>query len=77
MFVCLLYVGERGAGLFPGSTALNPAAVSPGCRGTLSTAGAGRFRLGAAARHPAGHAAVGVAGDEHLIQLLLDLGQLV
>lgn len=47
LFKCV-YVVERGVGLFPGSTALNPGAVSPRCRGTLSTPGAGCFRLGAA-----------------------------
>lgn len=80
LFVCICVAGgeqEVEVVLFPGSTALNSGAAPASCRGTLSTPSAGRFRLRAAGRHAAGHAAVGGTGDEDLVQLLLDFVQLV
>lgn len=57
-YVCLCISVWLGV-LFPGSTALNPGAVSPSCTGTLSTPSTGRFGLGAAGGHAAGHATCG------------------
>ena len=57
VYICV--VGGGAVVLFPGSTALNPGAVSPSCTRTLSTPSTGRFGLRAAAGHAAGHATCG------------------